>query len=524
MFKKYWNKFLAFFQKKEEPKQIEQPKKRRINHSKPLIDFNDPKYNYKDNVNDFYKIDGSKVIASMVIDSDQSLSFSEDLGTFENNNFKPIEVVFDSIGTPGLPWQQGILKIETNFELQNLKGRGRNGTPGLFWDLSLMAPVQDRLNKIIPPIASAPWRLQRADKPLDENEIIKWEEQSKYQEDVWNQWKELGKFYDLSSWFSDILKYSLITGFYLGECFIDSKGNPAIPSLRSSWTIEEWLFSGERPKGAIQTTRLYDSHGQQPQYRILIPIDKCVHIANNQSGATDLEGLSIIRPAYQPLMILKDLYQLQALSASLNATGTFIAEVPQEGNISAPELEELEDFFGNYEAANPPFVITPPGLKIIHLSPDSAVVDLTAQIEIFKQAAHLAMGGESTLIGQNGHGSFALKKESEATQREGLDIHALKVSKAIERAMRIYLEWRFPDEDKLYICSATWGQVEQRDNSEYLDTLSKYIGIRSSLWAEAQSMLDEMLDLPRPAQTAKPQEAPQDSPAKAPESDSEPSV
>jgi hypothetical protein len=416
----------------------------------------------------------------------------------------------------GLPWNSGVLRIETHSDLMNTQGRSRNGIPGLYWSLSQSPPVTERLNQIISPIVAAPWRLQRPPKPEQAELIPEWEAQCKYQEEVFDSWKEVGRKYDLTCFIYDVLKVSLVSGFYLGECYLDSRGKASIPSLRAPWTVDEWIFSGENPRGFLQTSRVYDNRGASSPYRKLISLDKCVHIANNQVGASDLEGTSIIRPAYEYLMILQDLYQLQALSASLNATGTWVGELEREADISTSALADLEVFFSNYEAKNPPYIIPPAGVKLRLESPDSAVVDLSSQIEIFKQAAYLAMGGQSTLIGLDKHGSYALKSESESSQRDLLDSHALKVSKAIEQAMRIYVGWEYPEANKLYVCEATWGQIEQRDNQTYLDSITKYMSIRDRLWTEAQEVLDEMLDLPKHEAT--------DVPVEAPESPVEPSV
>lgn len=418
-----------------------------------------------------------------------------------------LDVVWDvAEGASGLPWNLGRLRLEQRPDLEPLLARGRRGSPGEYQRAYRASPwVQSRLREIVSPVASAPWGLSfQPETPPD---------QRAFQEACWRAWTERGAAWCLADWIEVHLRTMLVAGFAWAE-IVWPQGAPVppLPQYRDPSSVEEWILQGDTPVGLVQSVNSIDSYGNPGPVRVAIPWEKIIHTANEPSGPADLEGRSLLRPAWAALQLCADLLSLQGLSASLNAAGSWVvtASDPNTPRMDDDVKTQLQAHFTSYQAQHVPWLIMPPGWSAELLSPDSAVVDVTAQLRLAEQAAMTAMSGSHGLIGAYGDGSRALAETARADARDLLDVYASRIARVLEQLLARLLRLRFPAASPVPAV-VTYASVEVRDPAAHVVTLATYLrDVRPALWPDAQAMLDEALDLPPAPQTAAPTEPAQD--------------
>lgn len=428
-------------------------------------------------------------------------------------------------GGEGLPWSMGTLRLEHKRELVPIYARGRAGNPGEYWKLRVMPQVKLALRAIIQIVTGAPWSLEAPELPEflaeDATAQRELEQQWAWQQEVWHRWTQAGLHYDWTRWCEDVLRYSLICGFYLGEGVMDAEDGALyarLPALRNPATVSEWVFYRGEPIGVVQ--EVYSSRdnfgaansASGKMNRVVIPWGKIVHVAHEPAGATDLEGQSMLRPAYSLLQMLQDFWQQQGLSAEVNALGTWVVTQDKErafttsDNAGNPgEKEILQQHFENYRADHVPWIIVPPGGNASLIRPKEAVVDMTAQVNLIERGAMMGMNALHTLIAVQQHGSFAARDSASADARDHLDYYAALVVRAAQQYLRKALAAAFPEHARQYVATPIYAQVEERDNKEYLLTLKEYYSYRSSIPPAHRELLDSLLDLPAETAEAAPE-------------------
>lgn len=398
----------------------------------------------------------------------------------------------DALGSAGLPWSLGQLRLEQRPDLYPVFARGRRGQPGEYQRLARANPwLQNRLRGIIYPVASAPWKISRPDDcPAD---------QWAFQEACWAAWTERGAAYGLADWIQDAVWTALVAGFGLAEIvWPEGADVPPLPPLRDPSSVDEWILQVDTWIGIVQSVNTTDSFGNVGPVRVVIPAQKMLHWANEPVGPTDLEGRSLLRPAYTPLVLCEDLLSLQGLSASLNAAGTWIVEADKDATPLDPDKRAaLEAHLQSYQAQHVPYIILPPGWKATLASPDSAVVDVTAQLRLAEQAAMTAMSGAHDLVAAYGQGSRAARETASGDARDLLDVYAGQMARVLERLLRRLLSIRFPAAARLVPAFVMYADVETRSNGDAMNALATYLrDVRPNLWPDARKMYDEALSLP----------------------------
>lgn len=404
----------------------------------------------------------------------------------------------DTLGQSGLPWSLGQLRLEQRPDLYPVYARGRRGQPGEYQKKARANPwLQNRLRSIIYPVASAPWKITRPKDCPD----VQWE----FQQACWSAWTERGAAYGLADWLQDAVWMALVAGFGWAEIvWPEGAAVPPLPQMRDPSSVDEWVLQADTWLGVVQSVNSVDSYGDIGPVRVVIPAQKLLHWANEPIGPTDLEGRSLLRPAYTPLQLCEDLLSLQGLSAALNAAGTWVVEADRDAPALGPdERANLTAHFMAYQAQHAPYLILPPGYRARLESPDSAVVDVTAQLRLAEQAAMTAMSGAHDLIAAYGQGSRAARETASGDARDLLDVYAGQMGRVLERLLRRLLVIRFPSSVPIPAV-VTYGDVETRSNAEAMNALATYLrDVRPVLWPDARKMYDEALSLP-PEPTAAP--------------------
>ena len=370
----------------------------------------------------------------------------------------------DTEGRQGIPFSGGRLNLEYNRQLQPFRARGCSGDVGEYFRLASSSPmVRDAVQGAVSAIGSAPWRLERARLPEyfkgSERAAAALEEQYQYASYVWHKWTATGARAHLRDWINDILQFSLISGFYLGELIapfeevlINGKRRrvicPEIPLTLAPWTVEEWIFLDNPSNMIAVSQRTYDqidSFGNSGPGNIILPWEKVIHSAYMPASNGDLEGRSIIRPAFQPLKMKQKLLQIQALGIEVSALGLLCVTQDPSMPMSEDALSTLQTNLDNWTAEQCNYLILPPGNHTVDFkTPSQVTPDLTAQLAALDGVIGKALGNSHKLMGISSHGSFAARSDASSEARNNLEHLGLYTARVVERVLHQFIALNFP--------------------------------------------------------------------------------
>jgi len=381
-------------------------------------------------------------------------------------------------GQPGLPWRSGNLYLEHDPDLAPVYARGL-GKPGEYWRLRTMPQVRAALDDFVAAMVTPPWRLTRSSLPewaqSDPDQVAAWDRQSALAERIWWHWSQLGGR-GLRTLIAEKAEFAFVCGFSLHELALDrvemdlgfgvrSYLFPTeIPEVRAPWSVRYWLTQGERPVACVQSlSHTQDRDGQTGPYEVVIPWEKLDHFALWQSGPTDLEGMSALRPARRPLQALQESYRLQALSIEVNGVGCMTLE---KTDAQAPPLTEAQrsdvaSFLESYKAEHMPWFIPPDGYKLSILSPQATVPDLSPAVELYERAASMALNQSHKLIGLQGHGSFAARASATSSAEEVYTLPVSRIADNLAGLLRRIIRANFPADDVIYTPVVDWSPLVQ---------------------------------------------------------------
>lgn len=410
---------------------------------------------------------------------------------------------------PGLPWSAGQLYLEHKAELR-IYGRGLGSRLGEYWKLRAMPQVQASLQALKAAILDSPLLIQDTALPpwlADDKEAGKaLEVQKAFIERVWWKWTRAGIEHGLDQWIEHVLLFAPVCGFYLGEMVGTTtkwdlgQGEkeyicPDLPELRAPWTIREWLLAeGEKPKGVTQilyhstdnqgiaSSQLGQEFSSPSQTEVAIPWERLIHIPFDPAGPTDLEGRSFLRGAEVPLKILQDCWQLQALSIEVNGLGTWVVSKsdPAAPGMTEDERDKLETHLQNYKGSHIPYVIMPGGYSLDLIAPQSAVPDLSSQIEIYERMVETALNQAHKGIATRGVGSYSARSDASADARSEYDVLIKQlICHPLERLLGTFLAQNFPEwaeKDWVFTPQITNHPADRRDFYQDANAISSLTG------------------------------------------------
>lgn len=388
---------------------------------------------------------------------------------------QPIAVVswVKNIGRPGLPWSRGTLRLEHHPDLTPVLARGRGTDVGALWKLRSMPQVADTIEPIIGTAKSAPWRIEPNEAATGETPNPLALEQHEWCLRSWRQWTKSGLRYGWDRWIEDLLRFCLICGFYVGEISLNRrKDHLNLPMLRAPWTIDEWILQGEVPIGVVQEfSDTATTFGGDTKTQVVLPWEKILHVPFRPAGPSDLEGYSLIRPAYTPLTMLIDTYRIQGLSISINGMGTWKLSQSTDRPFTPEEKEDLMEHFGNYEGGHVPWVIMPPGGDAVLMTAQAGIVDLSSAIITLERSAGMALGSSHKLIALHQHGSFAARSSASEEQRDNFDAFGKLCSTAAQRLFAKGLQAKYGVRSEIFPPKISHSAIEERDNSKRAATI-----------------------------------------------------
>jgi len=441
--------------------------------------------------------------AGVVMDKEIAVSLSEDaaavVGEYEGTRLEvPADEYARRVSTQGIPFSAGRLHLEYNRQLEPFRARGVASDVGEYFKLASASPmVRDAVSGAVSAITAAPWRLERPALPeyyagrQDAAEAL--ERQFQFSSFVWAQWtatgRESGQHW--RDWINDILQFSLISGFYLGELVgeeaviqVDGADRrlivPTIPASIMPWTVREWVFSGSPDTGMLaivqDTFTQLDSFGNAGRGRLVVPWEKLIHSAYMPASAGDLEGRSIIRPAFQPIKMKQSLLQLQSLGIELNSLGFITVKQDPQNPLSEDAIADLQVSLESFKAEQSAWLILPPGNHSVDFqSPSQVVPDLTNQLNALDGVIGKALGNSHKLMGISSHGSFAARSDASSEARNNYEHLGLYVSRVAEKVLRRFLALNFPldaERGLIFTPSINHAAIVEPDKQRRASTLS----------------------------------------------------
>lgn len=335
------------------------------------------------------------------------------------------------MGSPGTAIFTGRIRYEEfNSLLENEKGFGRASTQGIFDKMRRTDPAIARSLKLLKlPIRAAKWIFEPADDTDEAKEHADFLTYNLFEQNNWD----------------DLLRQSLLFydfGFSILEVMEDTrdvsrarfpglKGGSVKPSGRPAkdatiqavvWssieprlpkTIYRWQAKPDAPTqvDAVQQMLLVDDNNTDVFQTI--PGDRILRFTHDQEGG-NFQGMSVLRTAYKPWMILDQLERLDAIRHERQNVGIPVIELPAGADDAAEDkADEILSHLSSHEQG---YVTLPSGWKLSWLTTTKGEgTDVNEAIERCKRdIADNVLAGFMTL-GNGDTGSYALA-ETQADQ------------------------------------------------------------------------------------------------------------
>ena len=388
-------------------------------------------------------------------------------------------------GIDGTPQVNGWITLEKHPDLQPFRARGIGSDPGIFYRLSTDCPqVTAALDGPTNAVVSAPYRVEAPELPpwADDEDLAASARQLEYCQRVFWRWGRN----NFRRYLREVFRTAPISGFYVGEIvadLVDIDGTeflmPHLPAYRAPWTVRKWINQGETLRGIqfnFTGTDSFGGFGADGQSRVVIPIEKLMHIASGQVGA-NWEGVSWLRPVWQHIKMLQSLLQTWALSTEINGVGTMIVTTSESAPIAVDASDLIEEHLGNYAAEDVPTINLPPGMDIKHISPQQQIPDMTAHVIVLERMISMALKNSHSLIALQKTGSFAARADASSEARDGWKFIADEfISNPIEtQIFERFIRINFPEDvaaGRIFVPQLNVAEVAARDPKEAIDTIA----------------------------------------------------
>ena len=396
----------------------------------------------------------------------------------------------------GIPFHIGREELEPTATFKPTRARGRSGDVGEYWRLSTTEPlVRSAVQQAVSAIAAAPWRIERPSLPtyLKGNAAAEaaLDRQYDFASRIWARWTACGADRVWSDWIADVLQFSLISGFYLGELTavverFETNGVtrdylvPELPFALMPWTVDEWVFRGNPDSGMVaivqETYDQIDTYGDAGAGYKVIPWEKLIHVAHLPASKGDLEGRSILRACAQLIRMKQKALQLQALATEVNALGVAVVTQDAQRPLTEDAIDRIETQLNERTAEHVAHIVFPPGAhKLEIVRPSDAIPDLGPQIDHLDRQIGHALGNVHQLMSLQGTGSYAARSDASGEARDSYDALADLPARAAERLLRRFLILNFPMDAKmglLFCPNVAHAVVEEKDNNKRASTLA----------------------------------------------------
>lgn len=395
----------------------------------------------------------------------------------------------------GLPWSNGLLRLEKNPKLVPLKARGLGHDPGTFWDLYNTPHVEAMVEDLVAAISSAPMQPRPTPVPdfirfNRETHELAARRHAEFGARLWKEWTRPGRAFGLRGFVGDSLRTVVPFGFYNGEIVAKPfvwrlEGDPHprvywvpdLPEWRAPWSVTDWITQGDQYVGVVlRNSQATDSYGKTGESRVVLPMEKLVHIVGRRCGPNP-EGRSHMRSSHTILTMLRIALEVESLSIEANGTGTRVVTQDKDRPIEGDdEIDKIKDHLANYKARHLPWMVMPPGTDMKTDSPQSSVAELGAPISRYERAIGFGMGNLSDLVATQKHGSNSAREDA-SKEKWAPFTHLAQdyVMDPLARLIGQFVRFNFPEDDvrgMLYSPGVHIGQVERQDVHQRVATLA----------------------------------------------------
>lgn len=253
-------------------------------------------------------------------------------------------------------------------------------------------------------------------------------------------------------------------------------------SLRGQESLDRWEFADNGDiKGMYQ--RVIWSPGTPKQSQMpMIPMDKCA-LFRVKREKNNPEGWSILRPAYRPYFIKKNIEEIEVQGAEKDMVGTLVIRMPANGTADDREvaLTMLEDYHsGDQTGLLLPRTVNDPTLTdldwdaFLMKSPGSKMVDTDKIINRCSVMITRTSLAQFLTLGQNkAGGSRALGTSMMDLFNVSINGHLDNIESTANREMvrPLFKMNAFPGMTKLP--QLQHGNTGEMDMAEFIDAIAK---------------------------------------------------
>lgn len=179
-------------------------------------------------------------------------------------------------------------------------------------------------------------------------------------------------------------------------------------------SLDRWALEADGSIAGLWQRSSFDGTAYKPE--VLIPLQKSVLFRLDEEK-NNPEGESLLRSAYLPWYMLKNLQEIEAIGIERDLTGVLIIKLPV--NATQADFEKGRDLLEQYKADDMTGFIAPQfgaephlnwGFEIIN-SPGSKSIDVDKAIQRYKTDIARSFLAQFLMLGGDGAGSWALSKD-----------------------------------------------------------------------------------------------------------------
>lgn len=337
-------------------------------------------------------------------------------------------------GNSGQPIEAGLVVTEHNPSYHPIEARGYLGESGTFQKVALHSAAQSRLQRRKKSLAGVarqatlrrvrlPEHLRRDPKALEA--LLRQEE---YCHRLWARWRR-PEGLDLVRWSREAVLTAPVDGFYLGELradlrimeFSDGQHLPVydfdLPHYRAPSSVRAWLFQGDDVIGVVLEGAMrsqFDAVPSQEGTLSVLPASKFLLISRDRIGA-QVEGQSELRSVAQHIKLHLRLLEIEALGVERHTLGELFFKQLKDGAeyLSPEDQAKLDQYSADRHAGlKTTGMSLPMGVEPELFTPGSQMPDVDGPLSRHWKAIFMGMGAEDRLVGADGTGAFAARKQA----------------------------------------------------------------------------------------------------------------
>jgi hypothetical protein len=224
-------------------------------------------------------------------------------------------------------------------------------------------------------------------------------------------------------------------------------------SPRMSKTIHRWTLQDGKSPGIYQILPT----GKTAE----IPRWKLLYFVNEQEGS-NFEGISMLRPAYQPYYYKQLLYKIDAIASEKQGMG--IPKITAPPNAAPADKAKAREIAQNMRTNEKAYLELPAGFNIEFMDMKGVTVkDCKGMIEHYDREIVKAFLAQFLDLGAKAGGSYALSQDQSRLFLLGLEYIAKVIQEEMNKAIRELCDLNFPNLKDEEYPTLEYGAIGQVD-------------------------------------------------------------